>query len=65
MSAHDRQVSDLYQTDLERHLFAPAAGRSRQQGYTLSLEPLKGWLRDRLSIGWSRSKAVAQAAYLG
>ena len=65
MNARDQQVSDLYQWDLERHLFAPAQRRNRRQAHRMSLEPMSEWLRDWMLTGWSRWKALAQAAYLG
>lgn len=51
-------VAQMYQTDLERHLFAPPAkpGRARRQ------DPLADRLRDWFMAGWVRWKQLAEAA---
>ena len=57
---HRPSTIDIYQTDLERHLFAPAPRRVAGP----SLELLSDWLRDWLVSGWMRWKQLAQAVNL-
>ncbi len=57
MSASYRQnVSEMYQFDIERHLFAPAPRRARRRGHRLDLDPLAEWVRGWLLAGWYRWK---------
>ncbi len=50
-----RSIDDLYQTDLDRRLFAPAGRRPRRE---TELIPLR--VRDWLEMSWARWKALAQ-----
>ncbi|UCC82665.1 MAG: hypothetical protein JSW46_17075 [Gemmatimonadota bacterium] len=54
-------AAEIYQTDLERHLFAPASRRNGQLSSWLTLDPIAGWLRDWLASSRSRWKALAEA----
>ena len=54
-------VAEIYQTDLERHLFAPASRRNGRTAVRLALDPLADWVRDWFASGWSRWKALAEA----
>ncbi|UCC72156.1 MAG: hypothetical protein JSV86_17585 [Gemmatimonadota bacterium] len=54
-------AAEIYQTDLERHLFAPARRRNGRRGGWLRLDPVAGWLRDWLTSGWARWKALTEA----
>jgi hypothetical protein len=63
MNAQDRAaVVDIYKTDLERHLFAPAKRRDRRTWPTL--DDAGDWLRDWLMSGWTRWKELAEAMVL-
>jgi hypothetical protein len=56
-------VVDIYKTDLDRHLFAPAPrrnGRATRQPY---LDGVGDRLRDWLASGWTRWKGLAEAMY--
>jgi hypothetical protein len=53
--------AEIYQTDLERHLFAPASRRSGQLSGWLALDPVARWIHDWFASGWSRWKALAEA----
>ena len=55
-------VVDIYNTDLERHLFAPAPHRNRSSNGNFNR--LTDWLRDWLVTGWTRWKHLAEAIYL-
>lgn len=64
MNAQQRAaVVDIYKTDLDRHLFAPAPRRSRRVGRQ-TLDDVGDWLRDWLTSGWTRWKELAEAMYL-
>jgi hypothetical protein len=52
--------AEIYQTDLERHLFAPAARRNGRLRAWLVLDPFARWLRDWFASRRSRWKALAQ-----
>ncbi len=54
-------VAEIYQTDLERHLFAPAPHRGGPLPDWLALHVVAEWLRDRLLGAWARWKAVAES----
>ena len=56
-------VVDIYKTDLERHLFAPAPRRDRRINWP-TLDDAGEWLRDWLTSGWTRWKELAEAMYL-
>lgn len=53
-------IDDLYQTDLDRHLFAPTARRARRDYELLAVR-----MRDWLETGWSRWKALTHAWNFG
>ncbi len=59
--AYRPNVAAIYQTDLERHLFAPAARRNGRARARPGLPSLSRWIRDWLLSGWSRWKAMAEA----
>jgi len=64
MNAQQRAaVVDIYKTDLDRHLFAPAPRRSRRVSWQ-TLDDVGDWLRDWLTSGWTRWKELAEAMYL-
>lgn len=54
-------VAQLYQTDLERHLFAPAANRTGRRRGWLAVDRIARWLRDWFEGGRSRRRALAEA----
>ncbi len=61
---HRASVADMYQTDLERYLFAPAPRRSRPRA-TPRLGTVRDWMNEWWASGWPRWKAVmAQAMSL-
>jgi hypothetical protein len=64
-ASHRHDVIDIYQTDLDRHLFAPARRLAGRNQGRLSFEPLSDWLRDWLLSGLSRWRALAEAWDLG
>jgi hypothetical protein len=53
--------AEIYQTDLERHLFAPASRRNGRPSAWPALDLVAGWIRDWFASGWSRWKALAAA----
>jgi hypothetical protein len=55
-------IVDIYNTDLERHLFAPAPHRNRSSNGNFNR--LTDWLRDWLVTGWTRWKHLAEAICL-
>ncbi len=59
---HRASVADLYQTDLERHLFAMERRRPRRS-YRPAVDIASEWLRDRFGAGWARWRALAEAMY--
>ncbi len=63
--SHRPATAEIYQTDLERHLFAPAPRRNGRAQSQLGFEPLADWLRDWWQTGLSRWKAAAEAWNLG
>lgn len=54
-------AAEIYQTDLERHLFAPASTRNGRLAGWLAIDPIARWLRDWLANGRSRWKALVEA----
>jgi hypothetical protein len=61
MNTQDRAaVVDIYKTDLERHLFAPAAPRNRRPRGDRH-HSVSDWLRDWLVTSWARWKQLAEA----
>jgi hypothetical protein len=54
----------MYQSDLERHLFAPSSRLGRRRLRRSSQVSLVDRLRDWLVTGWTRWKELAEAAYL-
>ncbi len=54
-------TAKIYQSDLERHLFAPAPRRNGPLRRRPVLDRVADWLRDRLLTGWSRWKALREA----
>ncbi len=47
-------ISDMYKTDLERHLFALPPRRERQHRLRPRFEALSAGLREQLTIRWNR-----------
>lgn len=58
---HRPSTIDMYQTDLERHLFAPAPRRASRVRAWPSLDVMSDWLRGWLVNGWARWKGLSQA----
>lgn len=56
-------VVDIYKTDLDRHLFAPAPRRDRRINWP-TLDDAGDWLRGWLTSGWTRWKELAEAMCL-
>ncbi len=54
-------VADLYQTDLERHMFAL---ERRERSYRPAVDAMGERLRDWLVAGWARCRTLAEAMYL-
>lgn len=61
---HRPSTIDIYQTDLERHLFAPAPRRASRVRAWSSFDLLSDWLRSWLVSGWARWKDGAQTVNL-
>ncbi len=59
---HRATVADLYQTDLERHMFAMERRPRRSSRPTVDV--MSEWLRDWLSSGLARCRTLAEAMYL-
>ncbi len=57
-SQRGMSISDMYQTDLERHLFALPPRRERQHRLRPSVEALSARLREQLYIRWNRMGRV-------
>lgn len=57
---HHASVVDIYKTDLERHLFAPAPRRAVATRRP-AIDSVADWLRDWLTSGWMRWKSLAEA----
>jgi hypothetical protein len=61
MNANERvTVAAIYQSDLDRHLFAPSLRpiRTRRRNH----DPLADRVRDWFMAGWARWKELAEAA---
>jgi hypothetical protein len=56
-------IGDLYQSDLERYLFAPASNRQRPIGQQES-QPVGEWIMRTVQVNWSRWKELAMSLYL-
>jgi len=55
-------VADLYQIDLDRHLFAWMPRRRQSRRRRLNLAPLSGWLGAWLAAIWTHWRATAAGA---
>ncbi len=53
-SQRGMSISDMYKTDLERHLFALPPRRERQHRQRPKFEALSARLREQRTIRWSR-----------
>jgi hypothetical protein len=54
-------AAEIYQTDLERHLFAPASRRNGRLSGWLALDLVADRVRDWLASSRTRWKALAEA----
>jgi hypothetical protein len=61
---HGPSTIDMYRTDLERHLFAPAPRRAPRLRAWPSLDVVSDWLRGQLLSGLARWKELSQAVNL-
>lgn len=57
------RIGDLYQSDLERHLFAPASPPHRATG-PQDGQPVGERILKTVQVGWSRWKELAMSLYL-
>jgi hypothetical protein len=63
MKAPERvEVMEIYQTDLERHLFAPPPRPNRRRARRQAQWADR--LRDWFMSSWTRWKELAEAAYM-
>ncbi len=56
-------VAEIYQSDVERHLFAPSSRPTQRRLRRHHQDPLADRLRDWFMAGWARWKELAEAAY--
>lgn len=54
-------AAEIYKTDLERHMFAPAR-RPRRRRHSPTIDRIGDWLRDWFRSGWRRRLQLVRAA---
>lgn len=61
MNLRNTAAAHVYNTDLERHMFAPGR-RPRRRRRSSLIDQIGDWLRDWFRDSWSRRRRLARAA---